>query len=206
MCIRDRVKRYAKAMKNERDQTEYMHLAAKYKLAVTHEETEQGALKLAEKQKAAVDKEISTEKAKFEAEKKVRLEAHKSASEKHKKSVVGRQSRNCNKLCKMYRLATDSESTPEQSNGVKKGVCFAEPQKTKQEKKEQKAEKKAEKQQAKIEQKTGESKGKTGVEPPSEKQESKPTPARLLGEGDETACQGMTCKCTVYAKWTGDNR
>merc|ERR1711998_59870 len=72
-------------------------------------------LKSSEKKKEKLETRMAEEKRKFEKKKKEQKRAAATARENHEKAVNGRENRNCHKFCNLYRVATDSTSTPERA-------------------------------------------------------------------------------------------
>merc|ERR1711998_438277 len=120
------VKGVSGQIKNSRDEKTYMSHLHKYKKDVRREERRIADVKSVEKKKVKVEDEIAKDKAKFRKLKKAQEDAHAKAKENHKKLVEGRESRNCVKMCKLYRKATNTESSSTRGKSSKKEVCFGE--------------------------------------------------------------------------------
>jgi len=151
------------------------------------------------------------EKRKFEKKKKEQKRAAATARENHEKAVNGRENRNCHKFCNLYRVATDSTSTPERAKTVKKQMCFAEPkaEDTTQSAKEAADEKEVKEEKAEREAQEQREKDRE-VQRNSESDEDSKKPKapalfRELGETAAPSCTGMECTCVVYTSYEGSD-
>merc|ERR1711975_44498 len=102
------VKAAAKTLKGVSDEKAYKSYLNMYKKSVHKEERKISEVKTVEKKKEKVQEGLAKDRAKFKEVQKAQLEAHKKAKENHEKMVSGRENRNCNKMCKLYRKATDT--------------------------------------------------------------------------------------------------
>jgi len=185
------VKAVASHIKNSRDQSAYASHINKYRKAVHVERAKQATFKLAQAAKAKVEKRLEAEKTKFKEEQKVQKQSQTKARENHKKLVSGRQSNNCQNSCRLYRVATDTESNGQRGKKQHKNMCFGE--------------KKSEPPGTTVNQKAQEEDKKKEAAKP-QPQEDAAKPDNLLGEAVGGAgCQGMSCKCATYTKFDAND-
>ena len=187
---KNQVKAVASHIKNSRDESAYNSHINKYRQAVHVERAKQATFKIALAQKAKVEKRLEVEQTKFNEEQALQKQAQKKARENHRKLVSGRQSNNCHNSCRLYRVATDTESNDRRGKKEHKTMCFGE--------------KNSEPPGTTVNQKAQKEEKKEAAKPQSQEDAAKPE--KLLGEAVGGAgCQGMSCKCATYTKFDAND-
>jgi len=193
-----KVEGISELIKATRVQDAYANQMLRYRRAVVLEKEAAVTVQRKEAKKKVIETGFANEKAKFFEVSKAQKAKHVAAKENHQKLVSGRQSQNCDKSCKLYRIATDSSSKPERGKSQKKNVCFS---KNKEEAPGQVLQKKVEKQvvEKQVSQASQVSQVKNSGESTVVHNDDFDSSRVRLGEA--AGCQGQLCSCTMYMNY-----